>query len=584
MKKAMRFAFCFSIVCIILAAGCVFEPRAVSETGSIITTLPFSLAGKQGPVYSSSGSIRNLPEGVRFRLYLERAGKLTQINGADYVEGESGDVISIDNLDPAYYKLYASISTAPEEEPFQVWRYGATDPVEVKAGKTSEATIYVESEETPFETVKTATNAWVSIINDYSTTVFSLEGGTLRVIIPENEDNPDYEDEYVLDVGAGAKSLSMGMSQDRISSPYKEMWVNTDQGILRVVRDMGNGMVLSPWEDPVPPGMELDTDHSGGLFLSGEYSDEELETSRAKDFSLMFYQGEGGLKGAYNDEWVESQEPAYTLVPENITWFDLFDNLPGFEFFGNNGPLANNELLFTDYNVYGSDYSSEWFAYVVPSQGLRTLDPDIPAAFRIGNEVIRAYLRDYPEGGSISYDWLKDVLFTENGEENIISISDAWDGENAVIRSVAAVDNPQDYDGGGRVYIGTDRGVYTYRITTDGRKNWEVGYTECVYDTERYDIVKVRAVKRYDQYGDTTYAAAITRDGSLLVLMENMLVKVYPFCAGLPMNPKDAFIYLDGYEVDTGYGFDYFERLNVGIVGDGTVVVGTVMEWKESPM
>jgi hypothetical protein len=283
MKKAMRFAFCFSIVCIILAAGCVFEPRAVSETGSIITTLPFFPAGTQAPVYSSGGSTRNLPEGVRFRLYLERAGKLTQINGADYVEGESGDVISIDNLDPAYYKLYASISRAPEEEPFQVWMYGATDPVEVKAGKTSEATIYVESEETPFKTFKTATNAWVSIINDYPTTVFSLEGGTLWVNIPEYENNPGYEDEYVLDVGAGAKSLSMAMSKERTGSPYKEMWVNTDQGILRVVRDMGDGMVLSPWEDQVPPGMELDTDHSGGLFLSGKYFDEELETSRAKD-------------------------------------------------------------------------------------------------------------------------------------------------------------------------------------------------------------------------------------------------------------------------------------------------------------
>ena len=574
MKKVMSRAILAVSALLVLLAGCSFEPRSSGRGRIVARTLTSGQDNGDGARRDAGmpdGTRDILPDGVGFRLYLERGGKeLVAIgeNGQNFIEGTVTDPIVIEDLEPAYYRLYVSLTGAPENEPFEVAKYGTSDPIKVTAGETAETVITILPGITPFKTVMTGQNVWA--YHDGYDRMYRLEGNTLIYIDEYN----DQEMEAQIPPGYNARSLSLGLELGYFES--SEAWVNSDSGVLRL--PYYNEGEIVPLAETVPAEQALATDHSGALHLPAWYEDGEQTLD--KDFSLMFYQGEGRLKGAFV-ELVYDEQLQEDVV--NFDWFDFFDGIcndesedyvPGFDLFQNIGPLDTG-FLFTDY-FKSSGYSGSYFAYVVPSQALRALDNDIPPAFRIGQDAVEAYLQDVAvgnieDGGKVSYEWIKNVIFTE---QNSISLSDWWDADT-VVNSVAT-DSAGVHD---VICIGTNRGLYLLPINEQGVMS--PGYTPSVMG-RNYDIVKVRAYSRYDeQYGNVTYSAAIARNGTLLIAEDFGILEEYPFCAGLPMNPLDLSIYETSYQK----GNLLIDCLNVIVIGEDengvrTVVEGTVRTWE----
>jgi hypothetical protein len=232
MKKVMSRAILAVSALLVLLAGCSFEPRSSGRGRIVARTLTSGQDNGDGARRDAGmpdGTRDVLPDGVGFRLYLERGGKeLVAIgeNGQNFIEGTVTDPIVIEDLEPAYYRLYVSLTGAPENEPFEVAKYGTSDPIKVTAGETAETVITILPGITPFKTVMTGQNVWA--YHDGYDRMYRLEGNTLIYIDEYN----DQEMEAQIPPGYNARSLSLGLELGYFES--SEAWVNSDSGVLRL--------------------------------------------------------------------------------------------------------------------------------------------------------------------------------------------------------------------------------------------------------------------------------------------------------------------------------------------------------------
>jgi hypothetical protein len=575
MKKVTYRALFALAVLLVVLTGCSFEPRG---SGSIDIRLPTLKELGTRPVKTSSSARGELEDDIFFRLYLEdSAGNLLPIgeNDEEYIQGMSGDTLTIGDVPAGTgYRLYASLyypdgyGTEPDWENDAVWRYGVSEPITVSALRKSTAKISVKPREWAFESVKYDQN--VSALSD-GMMVYTLSENTVELIsqfgdIPENT--------YTVGQGYTARSLSMGLDiietlyygWDGIPMPNPQVWVNTKPGGPR-----GYGVY---YDDPpeflslIDTLPELDTDHSGALHLIG--LDEELQTDF---FSLLFYQGEGRLLGAFCDR--DDQSGEFMLDPFDFTEICNVNNLSqyiaGFDRFS--GVLGGTEPLIADFSLHHGIETS-YYAYVVPSPVL--VGAGLPQAIRIGDDVFQAYLADvalgdFADGEKVDYAWLSEKLFTD---ANTISV------DGAVIRSVVSgSDIFGDGDPSNVLYIGTDRGVYTCEIDQDGQIVPEAVPT--LIEGTEYDIVKVRAKVVFEIDDLVTYGAAITRNGTILTFRNGELLDEYPFCAGFPRNPRDLSFFQEHEEIYNGETYVLKSTLKVIVVGDRAVAAGVVAEWDD---
>lgn len=529
MKKTFLAVLCVALALAGALGGCSFGRL---ESGSLVITLPEAAfaAPSRGADSRAPGDAYSA-----FRVALGLNGTLLPIgeDGGTYIEKTGDDrTVRIDGLDAVSgYELYASVGTVIEGEPgsesgFVVQKYGESGRFAVTAGVTN--TVKITARLSPFEVIVSGENASAVYLDGV---MYRLSGNTVSFDIPIDT-APAVRSPQILTLSDSwrARSLGVGIEFVTTGEDRSQLWINTDRGVVPV-REVYPGM-FSLFEDFTPEAYEMDVDRSGGVFITPL-----LASPEEKRLRLIFSQGKGRIGGALYE--FKPDPPEGETTP-SWKWFTLKDGMDPDSDLYVEGLEGMKDRLDQVTSYFVSDYDiHDRYSYFVPASTLL-----IPP-FRLGSEIVGQYDQYYAENReNPDLAWIMDIL-----GDNAISVEKAEDGAGAVIRSVSEAD--------GRLYVGTDRGVYT--CTVNPETGVITGVFSRIADTARHDVLKVRAIEA----AGTVHAAALTAAGNLLVLRNTAAPMIYRFHSGLPDNPYDISWYLE----------DGIPRLLV--TGEKRVVSGT---------
>lgn len=459
-----------------LIGSCSFQG---TETGSLLLTLPDEwVAAASGAKAVSWGTVDTM------RLYLKQFSTFLPIQAAagTFSDFDVQKTTPITGLQPGKgYQLLVAFGSGSSGT-FHPLGYGSSEPFQITAGVSTDVGVTIWT--SPFTHVTDAANASATVLGDG---FYILAGDKILY-------GGDFASRIPLDAGLAGRtvnSLSTGLHYAGDGVFAEELWLNTSGGIV-------------PYSAGTFDTAFMPESVSGNTVVSGAYAMKPLD---GDPVLAIFFSGGGKKVGG-------GGTADFSLAPKDWTWID-FEGIMETADFAAIGDLLQD--VTTD--LIGSyALSAEYCIVVTP---LNT--------FRFGMDLFQIVKTKIDGGDPIDATWIINSFLNNADAKTIVSAGSSGDTQ-LTISCVSTVDGSD----GGVLFAGTQSGVRYGPIDVQGR---QTGAMATVSGTAGYRITAIASMTDESTPGNV-FVAALTSGGSLLLMKNYALQKVYPFHSGLPTGSR----------------------------------------------